>query len=180
MYLINSEGYRERLTEKDNGEYWSSQNGFKGTVGNYYSLYIKLDNKIYESEKQLLSEPVYSDSIYAEHGSYEYSVTSSSGQVSLKTIEGIYVYVDINMKGEEPAFFLFNKKVIWQNTRILSPPIGMPVNLYFRQILFVDNLPDVKVTLYYKGEQIIKKHLLYFLPYKIDYSNGIESEYLGP
>jgi hypothetical protein len=172
VYLMDSDGY--------NGEYWSDVNGIKGTIGRYYSLYIKLNNQVYESEKQLLSEPVYSDSIYAEPGTYDYSASSSDGKIIRKTLEGIYVYADINVRKEESSYFLFNKKVIWQNTRICSPPMSDPFTLYFRLRLFVDNLPDVKVTQWYKGENIIKRHLLYFLPYTLDMTTGIEDKDFGP
>ncbi|HOT15261.1 MAG TPA: DUF4249 domain-containing protein [Bacteroidales bacterium] len=181
VFLHDDKGKNVPMTEKTRGVYSTDSAAIQGTVGRTYYLYIKLlDKTLYESKKQKLVDRDYTDSIYAEYGTYDYTATGTDGNIIKKTLEGIYVYVDIKSNSPETKCFYFSKKVVWQYTRSLNIPGQMPQPMYFRQVINADNLPDAKATQLYNGMQVIKKHLLFFVPYNVDNTNGIDSLNWGP
>jgi hypothetical protein len=65
--LIEKDGNTETLTETEPGVYHTAENGMQGEIGKKYKIIITTaDDEIYESEYQLLREPVGIEKVYAE------------------------------------------------------------------------------------------------------------------
>lgn len=175
VFIYDDNGGKEKLTSLKNGKYVTS-NTMVGVIGRTYHLYVKLANGfIYESIPTKLLPAKDIDSLYAEPGSYSYSTKNGLGDLIVKTYEGIYVYADIITGTDETSYYKFNNRLIWQTTRLFQPVGAIPSTWYFRKVSNPDNLPNVKASVLYNGNQVVKKHQILFIPYVPDNSNGIDS-----
>lgn len=65
--LIETNGEKEQLTEKEPGIYFTAPDGIQAIIGNEYSISITTSNGIkYQSTPQKMAEPVGIDSVYAK------------------------------------------------------------------------------------------------------------------
>lgn len=67
LKIVDNAGMETELKETDKGVYVTTDNAFRGIVGKSYKLKIMLNDEIYESEMEPLTEPVPIDSIYWEY-----------------------------------------------------------------------------------------------------------------
>jgi hypothetical protein len=65
--IIENTGLEVELTETSDGIYSTTDNPFRGVVGNSYKLQIKLDGQIYESGFETITPPVPIDKVYWEY-----------------------------------------------------------------------------------------------------------------
>jgi hypothetical protein len=65
--IIENTGKEVELTETSDGIYSTTDNPFRGVVGNSYKLQIKLDGQIYESGFETITPPVPIDKVYWEY-----------------------------------------------------------------------------------------------------------------
>jgi hypothetical protein len=65
--IIENTGLEVELTETSDGIYSTTDNPFRGVVGNSYKLQIKLDGQIYESGFETIIPPMPIDKVYWEY-----------------------------------------------------------------------------------------------------------------
>jgi hypothetical protein len=178
VYIKDDKGGTEELKDptKIRGIYTSTTPNFRGIVGRKYRLYVRLSNNyIYESIPTLLKPAEKLDSIYAETGTYDYTTTTYDGDIIMHTYVGINVYADINTESEYTDYYKFSNILVWQTMRTEGMSTPMPYPVYYRQIINPNNLPDVKASILYGNQQVVKKHLLLFIPYVPDPNYSTDS-----
>ncbi len=180
VVLYDNNGNSEILKEIGLGVFRT--NGFESkiNIGSSYRLQVQLGKTFYESIKTKLEEITYYDTIYAEPGEYKWVEKGVYGEIIKKSYKGINIFGDITFNNVENAYIKINNTVIWQTTRMFSPPGAIPSLVYYRSIMNVDNLPNVKSAIKYADKLVIKKHKICFIPYIEDESQGIDSLFLGP
>jgi hypothetical protein len=163
--ISDDKGNSEILSFTSAGEYCTSKNGIRGVVGRKYKLEVKLSNGLYYESVQTTLEPSeLIDSLYAEPGTCDYAVIDGTGEMTKKTTQGIYVYIDIKSTANSTRYYLFNNIVM--NQKIFSD--GKSGTSYIRSISYPDNFFNIKSSVFYNQIQIVQKHKLFFLPYNTE------------
>jgi hypothetical protein len=179
--IKDDNGEVERLFESRNGDYFTSPNGIRGTIGRTYRLTVKLRNgNIFESVPTKLVAADTINSLYAEPGTYEVATVNEMGEYNKKTYEGLYVYADISSGSDVTNYYKFNNLVIWQTTRIKDYGTEFSYTIFIRKLVKPDNLPIVKSSVLYNDSQFVKKQKLLFLSYVRDLSEGDTANKLSP
>ncbi len=65
--IIDINGKEEELKEIEDGTYSTEGSNFQGEVGNSYKLQITLNNDVYESDFEMIKNPVEIDQVYWEY-----------------------------------------------------------------------------------------------------------------
>jgi hypothetical protein len=172
-------GHSAVLKEINNGIYKSNQEDISGTPGRLYTLRVDLeDGSIYESISTLMQAAEEIDSIYAEIGEKESFSKNYYGELIIKKMIGLHVYVSMNSGSGNKRFFRFYNKLISQTHHyvyLFPEPDTLfpgretqrePVDVYCWGVHSLDDIVNIKSTFNSNSEQVIKRHNLGFLQYE--------------
>ena len=153
------------LTELGNGEYSTSQDGLRGTVGRTYKLRVELKNgEIYESTPVLMQPKPVIDTIYAEISKKDYMELNSYGKPIFKKLDGLQIYADIH--GDDEIDFIRTSGIyIYQRLHYYFIGPRIKIWVYCWIPTGFNDSPYAKQMIEKEGTKMLKSAEIGFLPY---------------
>lgn len=101
LTIVEEDGVSETLTEVLPGTYRTKEGGIQGTVGNSYKLVLETEGEKYETEYEVLKEPIPISSVDAK---LEYKAFPDAPE----ELPGIQFYVNSETSNDPETYLLWN------------------------------------------------------------------------
>lgn len=146
--IIDNTGLEVLLEEIRDGIYQTVDSSFTGITGNSYKLYIELNNEIYESDFEILKNPVPIDRVY-----WEYEKRENEG------VDGVQLYLDTHDPANSTHYYGWEYEETWEFEVPINPILKPWLKTCF---LHSDNY-DFKIgtSIRQTGDRIDRYKLLY-------------------